>query len=65
MISTAMKREEVTSFKARLEAQGYAIKDFGAIGFCSEVNGSQVVRATHMEGDNFLVRYNDRMFPDV
>lgn len=65
LINTYMNAAEVSNFKAKLIAASYAVIDFGHLGFCSEVDGMQVFRATAVAADSFDVRYNERMFPDV
>lgn len=64
-IDTAFSAKEAQDFKSRLNAQGYPIHDFGAQGYCSEVDGMQVVRVVRADADTYHVAFNERMFPDV
>jgi len=64
MIDTAMSTNEVAAFVVRLKLQGYKVSQFEA-GWACEVDGAQLFRATMMGNERFMVRFNERVFPDV
>jgi len=64
MIDTAMGNGEVAAFVLRLKMQGYKVERFEA-GYSCEVDGTQLFRATMMGNERFMVRYNEKVFPDV
>lgn len=56
---------EVCSFIARLKLAGYKVIDFGRDGWATELDGSQIFRATNMGNERYSVRYDGRIFADV
>jgi hypothetical protein len=65
LIYTCMTSQEVSGIKAKLCKEGYAVHDFGQSGFCSEINGDQIFRATEVGPNAYDVRYNERIIRDV
>lgn len=57
--------QEVRSFIARLKVAGYKVKEFGSDGWATEINGSQIFRATNTGAERYQVRYDGRIFADV
>lgn len=65
MSHVSLNEAQASQFKVRLRLAGYKINDFGHDGFCCEVDGSQVFRATAIGNGRYSVRFDERIFPDV
>lgn len=64
MEHTTWNRVQASAFVCRLKLNGYKVLEL-AEGWCTEVDGLQIFRATHMGNERFDIRYDGRVFLDV
>lgn len=64
LIDSSWSRNDVAAFVVKARMAGYKVHELEA-GYCTEIDGLQIFRATDMGNERYMVRIDERIWPDV